>query len=58
LISYDSEISEEQVSKILVDKTTKDEIFIDFGKLSNTVDNGKALYVPSDNNPITMHLVG
>ena len=40
-ISHGSEITEEQVAKIVDGKTTKDEIFIEFGNPSKTMDNEK-----------------
>lgn len=43
-ISHGSEISDEQVSKIIDGKTTKEEIFIEFGNPSKTMDNEKVFF--------------
>lgn len=43
-ISHGSEISEEKVALIIDGKTTKDQIFIEFGNPSKTMDNEKAFF--------------
>ncbi len=43
-ISHGSEILDEQVAKIKDGKTTKEEIFIEFGNPSKTMDNEKVFF--------------
>ncbi|MBI4686058.1 MAG: hypothetical protein HY755_12815 [Nitrospirae bacterium] len=43
-IKHGEEISDEQVAKIIDGKTTKEEIFIEFGNPSKTMDNEKVFF--------------
>lgn len=43
-ISHGSEITDEQVAKIIDGKTTKEQIFIEFGNPSKTMDNEKVFF--------------
>lgn len=43
-IKHGEEITEEQVTKIIDGKTTKQEIFIEFGNPSKTMDNEKVFF--------------
>jgi len=43
-IKHGSEISQEQIAKIIDGKTTKEEIFIEFGNPSKTMNNEKVFF--------------
>jgi outer membrane protein assembly factor BamE (lipoprotein component of BamABCDE complex) len=43
-IAHGSEITDQQIAKIIDGKTTKSEIFIEFGNPSKTMDNDKAFF--------------
>ena len=43
-IKHGAEITDEQVAKIIDGKTTKEEIFIEFGNPSKTMDNEKVFF--------------